>query len=438
MKKKLLQILFIVNLVVIFYFWYANSGEFLRGGTFAGIIIALGRIAGLLAEYLILFQLILIARIRWIEKQFGHDELTSVHRFVGTYIIILLFLHPILLSVGWGAMSGTSAWSQFVSFLTDWKDVSGALLGLIVFALAIVLSLSVFRKKIRYERWHFTHLFIYIAIALALEHQTQTGDLAEAPALYYWLAVNYLVFGLVLLYRFVRPFYLFIYHGFRVQKIVAESNDVYSIYIEGKNLDKFSFDAGQFAILNFFKRGMWPSHPFSFSAAPNGSYLRFTIKALGDFTNRIKDLGPGTRVMVDGPLGTFTESAAKTKNFIFIAGGIGITPIAGIIESLVKKNIKDITLLYCVRTAAQIPFRDYFDKLSIKNYYIISDAGGGAGGPKYIWGKLDKDKMAELAPNYLKSDIYFCGPPNMSGPIINAIVELGVPKKQIHFEKFSF
>ncbi|MFA6105745.1 MAG: ferredoxin reductase family protein [Patescibacteria group bacterium] len=410
----------------------------MRAGSFAGIFIALGRITGLLSEFLILFQLVLIGRIRFIEKQFGHDELNNVHRWVGTYIIIFLVAHPLLLSIGWGSMTDTSYWAQFLSFISDWHDVVNALIGLIIFTIAIILSLTVFRKKLKYERWHFTHLFIYIAIVLALEHQTKSGDLTRAPALYYWLTLNYAVFGLILFYRFLRPFYLFARHRFKIEKIVAESNDVTSIYISGKDINKFSFDAGQFAIINFLKWGMLSSHPFSISCAPNNDYLRFTIKSLGDFTNRIKELSPGTGVIIDGPLGTFTEKKSKTKRFLFIAAGVGITPIAGIIDSLTKKGITDITLLYCIRSAAQIPFRAHFDELPIKTYYLISDAGAGYGGKEYISGRLDKDKIKQLAPDYLDCDIFFCGPPNMHDPVTNMLKELGVRPGRLHYEKFSF
>jgi predicted ferric reductase len=437
MKKTLLKLLLFINLGVVFYFWYQGSASFIKEGTFAGILIALGRITGLLAEFFILLQLVLIARIRWIEKQFGHDEFTALHRTVGTYLILLMIAHPILLSMGWGAMTESTYWSQFLSFVTDWRDVLNALIGLIIFGIATTLSLTMFKKKLKYERWHFTHLFIYIAIALAFSHQTNTGDMARGAALYYWLTINFVVFGLMLLFRFLRPFFLFFRHRFKISKIEAESPDVWSVYVEGRNLHKFNFEAGQFAIINFLKKGMWSSHPFSFSSAPNGQYVRFTIKALGDFTSRIKELPIGTKVIIDGPLGTFTESKSKTNRFLFIAGGVGITPITGMIDSLTKKGIRDIVLLYCVRTAAQIPFQKILDSLPIKTFYLISDGVVNEGGC-FISGRIDGDKIKKFAPDFLERDVFFCGPPVMNGPVLGTLSKMGVPKDRIHFERFGF
>ena len=241
MKKNAIYLLFIFNLAVIFFFWYQGSSYFLNEKTFAGIMIALGRISGLLAEFFILLQLVLIGRISWIENEFSHNEMTSLHRTIGTYIILFLFSHPVMLTFGWGAMSEKGFWHQFQSFLTNWDDVFKALLALIIFILAIVLSLNPIRKKLKYERWHFTHLFIYIAIGLAFEHQVNTGDVSSGAGLYYWLILNYFIFGAMLLFRFLRPLYLFWFHRFKIEKIVPESNDVWSVYITGKNLEKFNF-----------------------------------------------------------------------------------------------------------------------------------------------------------------------------------------------------
>ena len=156
---------------------------------------------------------------------------------------------------------------------------------------------------------------MYVAIALAFGHQTNTGDMANGSALYYWLTINFLVFGLILLHRWLAPFYKFFKHRFYIDKVVAETTDVFSIYLKGKNLQNYKFLPGQFANLTFLQSAMWFTHPFSFSTAPNGQFLRFSIKTSRDFTNRINNLKPNTKVILDGPLGVFTVKQAKKLNF---------------------------------------------------------------------------------------------------------------------------
>src|SRR5204863_76397 len=112
------------------------------------------------------------------------------------------------------------------------------------------------------------------------------------------------------------------------------SDDVTSVYLTGRRLDRFSFRAGQYANVGFLTKGLWAPHPFSFSAAPNGRFVRISIKAVGDFTRRIRHLAPGSVVLLEGPLGAFTAGASIGRKYLMVAGGIGITPIRALIESL--------------------------------------------------------------------------------------------------------
>ena len=55
------------------------------------------------------------------------------------------------------------------------------------------------------------------------------------------------------------------------------------------------------------RRTWWRAHPYSLSSAPNGAWLRFTVKALGDDSARIgRDRRSGTRVFLEGPYGILT------------------------------------------------------------------------------------------------------------------------------------
>jgi len=96
---------------------------------------------------------------------------------------------------------------------------------------------------------------------------------------------------------------------------------VTSVYLTGRQLDRFAFRSGQYANEVFLSKGRWSPHPFSFSAAPNGRYLRVSIKAAGDFTDRIRELTPGTLLLLEGPLGAFTAAEPRDK-YLMVAGGL--------------------------------------------------------------------------------------------------------------------
>lgn len=437
LKKLLIIFLFLINILVIVLFWFSNSNYYIQNPDGGNIYIAFGRIFGLLGEYFLLVQLVLVGRIRTIEHLFGFDKLNFLHRWIGYSILGLLISHPIFLVVGNAIAIDVSYISQFADFLANKKDVFKAFIALSILIFIVFLSIAIVRKKLRYETWYFTHLLTYLAIGLAFKHQLGTGDLRRGWALYYWYVINFGVFGAILLYRFIRPFYRFLLHRFVIEKVVQESYDTWSLYITGRNMNLFRFDAGQYANITILARGAWYTHPFSLSSAFNGTSIRFSIKALGDYTKKIRDLKPGTYVIIDGPLGLFVEKRAERDKYLFIAGGIGITPIRAMLESLAK-NKKDAILLYAVKSVNDMVFKKELDEISasaptIKINYILSAPALG-----YESGYIDKEKIVRLVPDFFAREVFLCGPPPMMKVMVKTLKELGFPSRDIHFEKFSF
>ena len=437
MKKFLVYVIFFGNLIGIFALWWTKSNYYIMNPADGNLLIALGRITGLLGEYFILVQLILIGRIRPVEHLFGFDKLNAVHRFIGYSVLVFLLTHPLLLIAGYAESQGVSYLSQFGDFLANWEGVLLSFFALILFIFVIFISIAIVRRKLRYETWYFTHLLTYLAIGLALDHQLGTGDLRSGWPLYYWYILNFGVFGVVLGYRALRPLMRFAYHRFFIEKVVKETYDTWSLYISGRHMERFTFDAGQYVNITALRRGMWYTHPFSFSAAYNGSYIRLTIKALGDYTKKIEAFTPGTHVILDGPLGLFVRSKARREKFLFIAGGIGITPIRAMMETLAMER-KDAVLLWGNKTESDIAFKQEFDAMheyapTIKIHHVISTPN-----TSYETGYIDKDKIALLVPDFNTREVFLCGPPVMMKIMLQNLKELGFDSSHIHYEKFSF
>ena len=431
MKKFILALVFLGNAAVITAIWLKGSQDLLLSRNPAFVLIAWGRVSGLFLEYLLLVQIVLMGRITFLENLFGHDGLNRIHRWLGYSLAGFLVLHPLLLSFGYGKAAGIHFIPQFLLFIKNWEDVLNAVLG--VLALLVVIATSVLiRKKVLYESWYFVHLLAYVAIFLAFGHQTQTADVTSGGALFYWYALNFAFGGTFIAYRWIRPFWNFYRHNFFVEKIIQETPDIFSVYIGGKNLEKFKFRAGQFANLNFIQKNLWFTHPFSFSAAPTGKHLRFTVKTLGDFTSKISQIRPKTKVIIDGPLGAFVASGDKNK-YLFLAGGVGITPIRALMEDLAGKN-KDLALVYSAKTKNSLAFFNELNAINSKNYFVLT--GEQVNG--FHSGRIDAGKIKDAAPDFMQREIFVCGPKKMISGVINALKTLGVPKNQIHFERFEY
>ncbi|MDO8495129.1 MAG: ferredoxin reductase family protein [bacterium] len=437
-KKLFWQILLWANWAVILGFWWNGSGGLFNQGL-PWALIALGRLAGLAAAYMILQQFFFMGRLPLLEGTFGLDKLSRIHHTNGQRGLVLLLFHPALLILGNKALSGEGFIGQFKLFLMDYEHIWLALVGLSLFVAVVAVSLSIVMNKLRYESWYFVHLLVYGAIFSSFWHQIEGGtDLLRNQIFYgYWIALYTIVFTVHLTFRFLRPLYCNFRHGFYVGRIVRENYNTVSIYIRGRQLDKFNINPGQFMILRFLdKKLWWQAHPFSLSMMPNGQELRVTVKELGDFTKQVAGLRESTKIIIDGPYGVFTELFSSSPKVLFIAGGIGITPIRSLMEQMTKHK-KDVSLLYSNRTQNDIVFRKELDEVA-QNYnakvtHILSDD------PQYQGerGYVDKEKIQRLVPDLASREVFLCGPPSMMDAVIKMLKELGVPPPKIHFERFS-
>jgi len=427
MKKIFWNSVLIINLYLILYFWFTNSNYLITGSDPGDLLIALGRLAGLLTELLIIIQLFLISRFSFIEKEYGFDKLIGIHKKVGMFLGIFIIGHPILLTLGYAKLNNVNIVKQFINFQTNWEDIFGATIAVIIIILVAIISIKKIRNKIPYEVWYFSHLPLYFAIAIAFEHQIQTGDMSRGGAMFYWYLINILAVGILISYRFIKPLYLFLNHQFVVEKIVKENQNIYSIYITGKNMEKYKFQSGQYATLIFMQKNMWFHHPFSFSDANNKKNLRFSIKSSGDFTSKIEKINVGTRVWIDGPLGTFTLEKSTKQKYLFIAGGIGITPILSILKSI--SNNKDSVLMYSNKTESDIIFKKEIENSGTKVYYFNTNGNNK---------RIDIGEIKEICPDYIDREIYICGPTQMKNSIVKDLKNHKVSVEQIHSEKFDY
>ena len=317
----------------------------------------------------------------------------------------------------------------------------GAVIGQGLMIIAIIISVFAVLKKVRYETWYGEHLLQYVALALVFGHQVAIGSDFTDNRYFkiYWCALYAFVAGVVVYCRFLNPLKYYLRHRFRVARLVTETGDVTSIYIEGKDLEKYPVKAGQFLIVRFLAKGFrWEAHPFSMSCCPDGGQLRLTIKQLGDFTRKIPELKPGTPVLIDGPNGIFTAGNSGSNKVLMIAGGIGITPVRSVAEEMVYAG-RDIVLIYGNRNSKSIVFKKELDELAskaqgrLKIFHVMSDEPGWPGEK----GRIDRERIERLAPDIMERDVFLCGPPVMMKGIRATLAGMNVPSSRIHYERFA-
>jgi predicted ferric reductase len=432
-----LALLALANGAVVVGLWVAGGGPADIHDLASGLT-GIGRVCGLLGAYLVLVQVLLLARIPLLDRSVGFDRLTVWHRRNGKVALGLLLVHATAITAGYTLADRISLWEEAGRLLSAYPGVITALAGLLTLVAVVVTSLVIVRRRLRYETWYFVHLYTYLAIALAFSHQIATGQefVGEPAARVYWQGLYIATLAAVVVFRLGLPALRNLRHRLRVERVIEEAPGVVSLEIGGAHLDALKARPGQFFSWRFLTREhWWQSHPFSLSAAPDGRRLRITVKEVGDFSGGVRAIRPGTRVVFDGPHGAFTAAARRRPRVALIAGGVGITPIRALLEEL-QGEPGDITLVYRAAREDDVILRGELDELArrrgVEVHYVLGDHRGPGAAEL-----LSADHLGRLVPDIAARDVYVCGPPAMADATGASLRRAGVPRRQVITERFA-
>jgi predicted ferric reductase len=405
---------------------------FVVGGAGANTLLTIGNFLGLHVATIMMVQLTLIARLPWLDRRIGMDRLTVWHRWLGLTLFWVVLLHATFVVLGFAQLDRRSPLRTFLSLAGQLQTLLGMTAAAILIAV-VVISTRYVRRRLQYETWHALHLGLYLTVALGLVHQSlePSAFWVSPVATAYWYTIWALVLTALVVGRIVMPFRRNAYHQFRVAKVVPESDNVVSVYVTGKHLDRLPTSAGQFFIWHFPDfRHWWRSNPFSLSAAPDGQMLRLTAKAVGSGSAALRNLSVGTRVFAEGPYGAFTSMQRTKPGLLLIAGGIGVTPI----RSLLEDADGSVTVLYRVRTEAEAVLLPELQALaSARGARVHVLTGRTASGSQ----PFEPANLVALVPDIAERDIYVCGPQGMMTAVLRSLRRLRIPSRQVHAERFS-
>lgn len=392
-------------------------------------------LTGLLAGYGILVMLFLMARVPAVEHGVGADRLARTHALGGRYVLSLCAAHAALALCGYAAHADTDLLHATLDLL-GYPGLAAATIGTALLAAVGVTSARALRRRVRHETWRAAHLLTYLGAALAFAHQLAGPDIAGGVlSLGLWALLHATVAVLLVWYRVVVPVRQALRHSLRVIGVHDEGPGVVSVVVQGIGVDALRAEPGQFFRWRFLRRRLWHTAlPFSLSAPVRDDTLRITVKAAGDHTRRIRRLRPGTRVLATGPFGALTAHRRTRRKVLLLAGGVGITPMRALFETL-PGGPGDLTLLYRAADAEQLFLKEELEAIARRRqaglHYLLgrSDAS---------FDPLAPQALRHLVPDLADHDVYLCGPPGMAAAATTALLRAGVPEDRIHAECFTF
>ena len=425
--------------------WVAGGGvdAVLGGGGEA--LSALGRLTGLVASNLLLYQVLLMARVPLFERGFGRDGITRMHRLVGFWSFWLMLAHIALLVAGYATAAQLNPLVQLWQFVWDYPGMLLATAGTLLLVLVTVTSIRRARRRLRYESWHLLHLYAYVGVGIALPHQLWTGaDFTSSPwATAYWWTLWALAAAAVVVYRLGVPAVRSWRHALRVAAVEPDGVGGVTVRMRGRRVGALTARGGQFFVWRFLDGAGWSrGHPFSLSSAPTGDDLTISARIVGDGTARLATLRPGTRVLVEGPFGHLTGDRRQGRKLLLIGAGAGVAPLVSLLESesyapgdatLVTRDSTPEAALRRGAIAALVQHRGV-RHVALDGHRAPS---GAAWLPASHRAWKGPDVFRHLAPDLADYDVFVCGP----GPWMDAVVRdlgaAGVERSRIHTESFS-
>lgn len=378
-------------------------------------------------------QVVLAARFKWLDYPFGLDVVMQFHPRAAMLAGVLLVLHPILLMVSHRSLG-------LLSFQTSWQVYLGkAALALLI--LGILFATYFSKLGVDYNVWRFLHKGMVFVVILGFVHGLVIGpDIQRWPVHIYWWLLFAMAAGIFTYRNLVVP--LWIRRHFTITDVRQESHDTYTLTFEPHDDRPTPRNPGQFMFVRFIRPGR-PSelHPFTISASPlKTKILQATIKQSGNFTDTIDQTKPGDHAHIEAAYGRFSLVHVDASQFVFIAGGVGITPIISMLRYLKETDDRrPALLLYGNRAERDILFREELAALPehIETVHVLSKPDDTWKGPR---GYITQEILQEHAGSRLadpQTHIFLCGPPPMMPKVIDSLHHLRVTDARIHYERFT-
>lgn len=393
-----------------------------------------GHLALLVGYPALALQPVLAARFKWLDRLFGLDQVYSFHKAMAMTAGLLLLVYPFLMA------SGSAAWNTLVGAGLPWPDLL-LRVAAVMTLVQVVVSTVPRVPGVDHERWRSVHNSLAVTILALLLPQFLGRHVDSLVLALCWIALGALGLGVWVYRKLIRPVSLR-RNAYTIVEVRDEARGVWTIALAPpEGVSPLDFVPGQFQFLRPIPNG--EEHPFTISGGEVDRTHASTIKESGDFTSGIRNLADGDRVAVEGPFGRFSyQFHPDEETLVFLAGGIGITPMMAMLRALrADRESRRVRLYYGNRREEDIVFRRELEEMEreglprLRTTHVLSRAGADWSGAR---GHIEWETIRpEVERADDRTGYYICGPPAMLDSLLPPLYRAGIPPKRVHFERFA-
>jgi ferredoxin-NADP reductase len=157
------------------------------------------------------------------------------------------------------------------------------------------------------------------------------------------------------------------------------------------------------------------------------------------FKRTLAELEVGDEVEVEEPKGSFLLPEDTSVEYVFVAGGIGITVFRSMLRYIAAKRLPyRVTLVYSNRDRESTPFLGELDDLErqidgLRVVLTMTDDPGWEGETRH----LDADVLSELVGGLEGKTFLVAGPPEMAESVADSLRAASLPEERVLADKFS-
>ena len=234
-------------------------------GSDDGFVKETGKNFALFAFTILVLQVVLAARFKWLDRVYGLDMILRFHRYMAVFAMVLLICHPILIA------AGSSKWKLLTSLNLPWFVLLGKAALLLVLA-NVFISLFQLRIGLKFENWRCLHGLIGpLLLVVAFTHSYVIEDQLRAGVLeVLWPLMPAGALALFVYHRFIGPANRKA-QPFRVAEVKEEAADTWTVKLAPPENGKIEdYLPGQFHFVTFYRDPGLPveEHHWTISSSP--------------------------------------------------------------------------------------------------------------------------------------------------------------------------